>query len=78
MNDICSAVFVGDALGFRKVHEPPGFDESKNVDFCVGNAFMHSASATFLSGDVEWKNVGKTGTRYRPTNHGCLSTFRNA
>ena len=44
---------------FRKVHEPPGFDESKNDDFCVGNAFMHSASATSLSGYVEWKNVGQ-------------------
>ena len=44
---------------FRKVHEPPGFDESKNDDFCVGNAFMHSASVTSLSGYVEWKNVGQ-------------------
>ena len=44
---------------FRKVHEPPGFDESKNDDFCVGNAFMHSAPVTSLSGYVEWKNVGQ-------------------
>ena len=44
---------------FRKVHEPPEFDESKNDDFCVGNAFMHSTSATFLSGYIEWIIVGK-------------------
>ena len=45
----------------RKVHEPPGFDESKNDDFCVGNAFMHSASVTVLSRYVEWKKVKKQG-----------------
>ena len=42
---------------FRKVHEPPGFDESKNDDFCVGNAFMHSARVMVLRRCLERENV---------------------
>ena len=60
INEICCNVFVGNAfMRSERFMNHQSSTNQKNDDFCVGNAFMHSTSATFLSGYIEWIIVGK-------------------